>query len=123
MKQVICNKDEYVKVGLEELVKKIDPEPRFQQQMSHFLQFAVQGTSLLLGIRNKMASWGLKQERKVLEDKNCFRAGICTNACNVGIDDERINYCVRFGLPRDLNTFFQERGRGSRRRGSPSTFV
>ena len=46
-----------------------------------------------------------------------------TNASNVGIDNDLINLIIRFGLPRDLMTFFQERGRGARQSGSSATCV
>ena len=57
-----------------------------------------------------------------VEDVKC-RALVATNAINVGIDDHTVDFGVRFGLPRDLATFIQERGRGSRVPGAPSTFV
>ena len=49
---------------------------------------------------------------------SCFRTLISTNATNVGIDNDHIDLVVRFGLPRDLMTYFQERGRGARQPGS-----
>ena len=47
-----------------------------------------------------------------------FRTLISTNAANVGIDNDHIDLIVRLGLPRDLMTYFQERGRGARQPGS-----
>ena len=47
-----------------------------------------------------------------------FQILFSTNASNVGIDNHLINLIIRFGLPRDLMTYFQERGRGVRRQGS-----
>ena len=133
-----------VKKGLEEVVKNIDPQSEnkclifcnSRSKAHHFcseLESKLNHSSIvcdvivITGALNKNKKfWRI---RIMLGSQNeyvvdcCFRVGVCTNACNVGIDDVRINYCVRFGLPRDLNTFFQERGRGSRQLGSPSTFV
>jgi hypothetical protein len=52
-----------------------------------------------------------------------FRVLVTTNAANVGIDKSQIALQVRFDWPRDLLTYFQERGRGSRQRGVRSTCV
>ena len=52
-----------------------------------------------------------------------FRVLVTTNAANVGIDKSNIALQVRFDWPRDLLTYFQERGRGSRQRGARSTCV
>ena len=52
-----------------------------------------------------------------------FRVLVTTNAANVGIDKSNIALQVRFDWPRDLLTYFQERGRGSRQRGVRSTCV
>ena len=46
-----------------------------------------------------------------------------TSAINVGIDNHRVDFIMRIGWPRDLFTFFQEKGRGSRETGSPSKCV
>jgi hypothetical protein len=48
---------------------------------------------------------------------------VTTNAAYVGIDKSQIALQVRFDWPRDLLTYFQERGRGSRQRGVRSTCV
>ena len=48
---------------------------------------------------------------------------VTTNSANVGIDKSQIALQVRFDWPRDLLTYFQERGRGSRQRGVRSTCV
>ena len=48
---------------------------------------------------------------------------VTTNAANVGIDKSQIALQVQFDLPRDLLTYFQERGRGSRQPGVRSTCV
>ena len=48
---------------------------------------------------------------------------VTTNAANVGIDKSQIALQVRFDWPRDLLTYFQERGRGSRQPGVRSTCV
>ena len=45
------------------------------------------------------------------------------NAANVGIDKSHIALQVRFDWPRDLLTYFQERGRGSRQPGVRSACV
>ena len=50
--------------------------------------------------------------------ESSFRVLVSTNAANVGIDNNHINLIVRMGLPRDLMTYFQERGRGARQVGS-----
>eukprot|EP00956_Cyclotella_meneghiniana_P008998 scaffold12325_cov40-Cyclotella_meneghiniana.AAC.3 len=143
MNQVICNKGEYVKIGLEELVKHIVPDSdnkclifcNSRSKAQHYcseLESKLNNSSIvcdvivITGALNKHEKfWRIRillgSQEFVIDC--CFRVGVCTNACNVGIDDSRINYCVRFGLPRDLNTYFQERGRGSRQLGSPSTFV
>jgi superfamily II DNA helicase RecQ len=48
---------------------------------------------------------------------------VTTNAANVGIDKSSIALQVRFKWPRDLLTYFQEQGRGSRQRGMKSICV
>ena len=45
-----------------------------------------------------------------------------TTAVNVGINDNLLDLTLRFQMPRDLPTAFQEQGRGSRVRGRPSTY-
>jgi superfamily II DNA helicase RecQ len=52
-----------------------------------------------------------------------FRVLVTTNASNVGIDKLTIGLQVRFEWTRDLPTYFQERGRGSRQRGVSSICV
>jgi len=52
-----------------------------------------------------------------------FRALVSTNASNVGIDKHSVALQVRFKWPRDLLTYFQERGRGSRCQGEQSTCI
>ena len=52
-----------------------------------------------------------------------FRALVTTNASNVGIDKHSISLQVRFEWCRDLQTYFQERGRGSRSEGVQSTCI
>lgn len=52
-----------------------------------------------------------------------FRVLLSTNAANVGIDRNHIDIIVRFGLPRDLMTYFQERGRGARKPRSTAECV
>jgi hypothetical protein len=52
-----------------------------------------------------------------------FRVLVTTNASNVGIDKNSVALQVRFELPRDLPTYFQEQGRGSRCPGEPSTCI
>ena len=46
-----------------------------------------------------------------------------TSAINVGIDNERVDFVMRISWPRDLFTFFQEKGRGSPEMGSPTKCV
>ena len=41
-----------------------------------------------------------------------FRVLLSTNAANVGIDNNQIHMGIGLDFPRDLNTFFQERGTG-----------
>jgi hypothetical protein len=48
---------------------------------------------------------------------------VTTNAANVGIDKSQIALQVQFDWPRDLLTYFQERGRRSRQPGVRSTCV
>ena len=48
---------------------------------------------------------------------------VTTNAANVGIDKLQIALHVQFDWPRDLLTYFQECGRGSRQPGVRSTCV
>ena len=53
-----------------------------------------------------------------------FRVLVTTNAAaNVGINKSHIALQVRFDWPRDLLTYFQERGRGSRQPGVRSACV
>ncbi len=52
-----------------------------------------------------------------------FRVLVTTNAANVGIDKSSIALQMRFDWPHDLLTYFQERGRGSRQRGSKSICI
>ena len=52
-----------------------------------------------------------------------FRALVTTNASNVGIDKHSISLQVRLEWSRDLLTYFQERGRGSRSQGVLSTCI
>jgi hypothetical protein len=52
-----------------------------------------------------------------------FRILVTTNAANAGIDKSTIGLQVRFEWTRDLLTYFQERGRGSRLRGVSSMCV
>ena len=46
-----------------------------------------------------------------------------TNASNVGIDDKDIVFGIRYEWPRDLPTYFQERGRLARILGTLATFI
>ncbi len=46
-----------------------------------------------------------------------------TNAANVGIDKHSIALQMQFEWPRDLLTYFQKRGRGSRMVGTRSTCI
>jgi hypothetical protein len=46
-----------------------------------------------------------------------------TNASNVGLDKNSVALQVRYELPRDLPTYFQEQGRGSRCPSEPSTCI
>jgi len=50
-----------------------------------------------------------------------FRALVTANTSNVGIDKHSVALQVRFEWPRDLLTYFQERGRGLRCQGEQST--
>ena len=50
-----------------------------------------------------------------------FNCLLSTNCANIGIDNHTVDHVFRFQLPRDLPTFFQESGRGSRERGRQST--
>ena len=52
-----------------------------------------------------------------------FLALITTNTSNVGIDKHSVGLQVRFEWPRDLLTYFQDRGRGSRGQGEQSTCI
>ena len=52
-----------------------------------------------------------------------FRVLVITNALNVGIDKNFVALQVRFELPRDVPTYFQDQGRGSRCPGEPSTCI
>ena len=52
-----------------------------------------------------------------------FRVLVTTNAANVGINKSHIALQVRFDWPRDLLTYFQECGRGSRQPGVRSACV
>jgi superfamily II DNA/RNA helicase len=52
-----------------------------------------------------------------------FRSLVTTNASNVGIDKHPILLQIHFEWPRDLLTYFQERGRGSQLQGVQSTFI
>jgi hypothetical protein len=52
-----------------------------------------------------------------------FRVLGTTNAANVGIYKSSIALQMRFDWPRDLFTYFQEQGRGSRQRGSKSICI
>ena len=48
---------------------------------------------------------------------------VTTNAANVGIDKSTIGHQVRFKWTRDLPTYFQEHGRGSKHRGVSSICI
>jgi superfamily II DNA helicase RecQ len=52
-----------------------------------------------------------------------FGVLVTTNAANVGINKSQIALQVRFDRPRDLLTYFQERGHGSRQPGVRSTCI
>ena len=52
-----------------------------------------------------------------------FCALVTSNASNIGIDKHSISLQVHFEWPRDLLTYFQERGRGSRIEGAVSSCV
>ena len=52
-----------------------------------------------------------------------LRVLFSTNASNVGIDDSKITFGIRYEWPRDLATYFQERGRLSRILGTASRFI
>ncbi len=52
-----------------------------------------------------------------------FRALVTTNAANVGIDKHFIALQMQIEWPRDLLTYFQERGHGSRKVGTRSTCI
>ena len=111
MTQVICNKGEYVKIGLEELDKKIDPESdnkclifcNSRSKAHHYcseLESKLNNSNVVCDVI--VISGALNKHKKfwrirILLGSNseyvldcCFRVGVCTNACNVGIDDMRI---------------------------------
>ena len=69
--------------------------------------------------------WRVRLFCHKIDDSNDanLRALVGTSAVNVGIDNDAIDMVIRFELPRDLATAFQECGRGSRRRDSKSTFL
>jgi hypothetical protein len=48
---------------------------------------------------------------------------VATNAINVGIDKPSIKFVVRYELPRDLPTMFQERSRGNRLPGVECRYI
>ena len=50
-----------------------------------------------------------------------YRVLVTKNAANVGIDKSSIALQMQFKWPRDLLTYFPERGRGSRQRGNKLT--
>ncbi len=52
-----------------------------------------------------------------------FRVLVTTNAANVGIDKHSIALQMQFKWPRDLLTYFQEHGHGSRMVGTRSTCI
>ena len=52
-----------------------------------------------------------------------LRVLFSTNASNVGIDNHKIIFGIRYEWPRDLPTYFQERGRLSRILGTASRFI
>ena len=144
MKQAVVNKGEYVKTGLSEVVVNLPHDSdnkvivfcnsrgkadHFAKELERKLNDAGKKFDVIVitGALNKNEKfWRIRilcgNEEEFVGECS-FRAGVFTNACNVGVDDSRINYCVRFGLPRDLNTYLQERGRGSRQPGSLSTFM
>lgn len=43
-----------------------------------------------------------------------LRALVCTIACGMGIDNQRVNLVVHYGLPRNLSAYAQESGRAGR---------
>ena len=52
-----------------------------------------------------------------------YRVLVTTNAANVGIEKSSITLQLRLEWPRDLLTYFQEQGQGSRQRGNKSTCI
>ena len=51
---------------------------------------------------------------KINVDELCSRILLATSAANVGIDNELAKYVLQLGWPRDLCTYFQQRGRAGR---------
>ena len=144
MKQVVVGKGDYVKIGLANVIVHLQQDKECKivvfcnsrQKSFHYAselerkldEVDVTDVDVLVingGLNKHEKFWRIRffcgSDDEFVEGSR-FRALVSTNAANVGIDSSSINMVARFELPRDLMTFFQERGRGGRK-GAPSTSI
>ena len=102
-------------------------ERHFGTELERKLNEARKKFDVITGTLNKNEKfWRIclicgNEEEEEFVGECSFCARVFANACNVGVDDSHINYYVC--LPRDLHTYLQESGHGSRRLGSQSGFI
>lgn len=143
MEQQLCNKADFVKVGLPKAVEFLVEDPdgsivifcnsraqsmKYLKQFESKLNFAHSKVDVVYinGALNKHEKfWRIRLfcgDDKEHIDGMEFRALLTTNAANVGIDKHSVKMEIRFEFVRDLCTYFQEQGRGSRVPGVPSSY-
>ena len=137
----ICNPGDYVKRGLTEAVEFVTQDDegsivvfvnsryrsmKYLQDIEKKLDEALCDTNVLMINGQLQAEDKFHRIRIFCQDGDdedlegmTFRVLISTPAANAGIDKASIRRQFRFEWPRDLSTFFQEMGRGSRD-GEPS---
>jgi len=143
MEQVMCNKGDFVQYGLAKAVAFLQSDPdgkcviftnsreraiHYTTELETRLNYADINSDVILihgRLQKQDKFWRIRLFCSPSEPTTAvaLRVLISTSASNVGIDNSKIRFGLRFGFPRDLSTYFQEKGRGSRRPGDPSVFI
>ena len=143
MEQIMCNKGDFVQYGLAKAVAFLQSDPdgkcviftnsreraiHYTTELETKLNYGnvVSDVILIHGCLQKHDKfWRIRLFCSSSEPTTevALRVLISTSASNVGIDNNKIRFGLRFGFPRDMSTYFQEKGRGSRRPGDPSVFI
>ena len=143
MEQIICNKSDYIRLGhqlildfLSERTGKVVSFCNSKYKSFHYVSEAERKCdeanidSDAIHIHGSLSKhekfWRIRlfcgNASDDLEELN-LRMLFSTNASNVGIDDKDIVFGIRYEWPRDLPTYFQERGRLARILGTLATFI